>query len=429
MPIHCRRWLSVGLQLVVAGWLVVGLSGQAQEHGRYATRAYQGNADAPGPWPVAEHRQFVERVLLIRDPALLDRVAAWQLPRILARTGVASHTPLVGAMAGLITCGSPAPCLDADRFPLQAVVNRFDLARIRTMGKGPMVAGLEVRFVYGHRGAGGAADVLMIVEFVLRPMEVWRLAEAAREWARLAGEPQKPEALVEKTLSQVESARVRLEVLEMGRSGSWKFHQFNAVSGQWSAADLTGEVAAAARYDARARNLKTSDVLTAYIRRNERRIRSGDYELDVSLRTKRASVSRDEQALTLSAGVAPAGHLEEIRHALSLNTCTGCHGAETHVAGTGTGFFQIGLRPAGAPSPLSRFLGGGPEAGTVNTGLWRVNPLRRSQMSLDGTGYRYNDLRRRHEFFDAVLDLGKRHVRAIDVWDRVLERFQAQQSH
>jgi hypothetical protein len=45
--------------------------------------------------------------------------------------------------------------------------------------------------------------------------------------------------------------------------------------------------------------------------------------------------------------------LLEARHLFSLNTCNGCHGAET-----ATEFFHVGPRRAGQVAPLSKFLTG-----------------------------------------------------------------------
>jgi len=45
--------------------------------------------------------------------------------------------------------------------------------------------------------------------------------------------------------------------------------------------------------------------------------------------------------------------LLEARHLVSLNTCNGCHAAET-----ATDFFHVGFRKAGQEAPLSKFLTG-----------------------------------------------------------------------
>jgi hypothetical protein len=77
---------------------------------------------------------------------------------------------------------------------------------------------------------------------------------------------------------------------------------------------------------------------------------------------------------------APGVNNNDARHLFSLNTCSGCHGAET-----GTAFTHVSNRTPGAPSRLSSYLGGtasitDPVSGvgrTFQEGTRRANELRR----------------------------------------------------
>jgi hypothetical protein len=65
------------------------------------------------------------------------------------------------------------------------------------------------------------------------------------------------------------------------------------------------------------------------------------------------------------------------RHEFSLNTCNGCHGAET-----GTAFKHVQPRPAGVPAALSAFLVGGPAVTDMCGGVHTFSDIARRQADL-----------------------------------------------
>jgi hypothetical protein len=71
----------------------------------------------------------------------------------------------------------------------------------------------------------------------------------------------------------------------------------------------------------------------------------------------------------------------EARHKFSLNTCNGCHGAETN-----TRFLQVNPRDPGQASILSGFL----------TGVTVFDPVTRQQRQL-------NELGRRRQLLESVV--------------------------
>ena len=71
------------------------------------------------------------------------------------------------------------------------------------------------------------------------------------------------------------------------------------------------------------------------------------------------------------------------RHNFSLNTCNGCHGAET-----GTAFKHVQPRGPGVPSALSAFLTGGPVV-----------------VDMCGIGHTFNDIARRQADLCALVNM------------------------
>ncbi len=76
---------------------------------------------------------------------------------------------------------------------------------------------------------------------------------------------------------------------------------------------------------------------------------------------------------------APGINNPEARHKFSLNTCNGCHGAETQ-----TIFLQISPRAQGQVSQLSAFLTGETVSDPVNGQQRRLSELFRRRQLLEG---------------------------------------------
>lgn len=408
--------------------------------------------EAEPPWSAAAHNSFANHVLMVREPSVLGANSEWTFASILAQAGVLgtiSDPPQafwdgprkVLAPSLESACAdesSPQTCLLKAPLELLAIVNRLDTAKIAGTAGTAEVTDAELRFIYGHEAVSVDASSFVIVEFVLRPVTPKRFASLVKTWADLDPEasaspdhfPAHLLKAVQSTLALATSARIRIEMRGPSPPASWKFHQFDASAGQWQPAPLFREVLASRVYNLKDKDI-TSNELGTFINDNLDQIASGEYALTADLNTFSESASTDVKVLTLSSNVAKDVTLarrEEIRRILSLNTCTGCHSGETN-----TEFVHIGRREKGQVGKMSRFLTGTSEPGSfppteIATGFFQVEPKRR-EISTDQTVYRYNDLRRRHEFFDAILRLGSQGETKIEVWKQTFETFLVQQSH
>ena len=121
------------------------------------------------------------------------------------------------------------------------------------------------------------------------------------------------------------------------------------------------------------------------------------------------------KALTLAKAQPPISDLDEVRHFLSLNSCSGCHGWETRkviqpqTALSLAPFDQIQYRKPGDRSKISAFLAGTKSGGlalepTLDTFEMRppvISDANHCTITADEVAY--NDLRRRKAFLDVLL--------------------------
>jgi hypothetical protein len=107
-------------------------------------------------------------------------------------------------------------------------------------------------------------------------------------------------------------------------------------------------------------SLNKKQVIADFVNTNATAILANNYSVPLSFQgSPFLGGAAPQSRLTSWDGPTPACSKvpanKSARHLFSLGTCTGCHGGET-----GTAFTQVDLRNPGSPSPLSKFLTGGP---------------------------------------------------------------------
>jgi hypothetical protein len=200
-------------------------------------------ASAPGPplipgepigavsGPPPRHDKVAERVLLIRDPAVIEDIRfgfdpanasqaalgaptnSWGFPAIVRRARkLAGNTASDNIAFAWLTSQLPADMhpdnragdhlassewrsatLDGAPFRLLAIVNRPDLAKFKTCAvcpEGPVASGAEVRFAYGtiNKAAGTPTKLAIIVEFVLENLTKAQFKSYVAEWMALGAD-------------------------------------------------------------------------------------------------------------------------------------------------------------------------------------------------------------------------------------------------
>jgi hypothetical protein len=129
--------------------------------------------------------------------------------------------------------------------------------------------------------------------------------------------------------------------------------------------------------------------------------------------------------LTLHSGLVPDDRSNKLRFSLSLDSCYGCHGVETHglqinesTAEQYMHFDQIRYREPDAPSTLSRFLTGAEDGQPHLYRTWPVRPPTVKGCGPNAGDRLYNDLVRRTAFHLMVQTLQPSYPD--DVWDKTL---------
>lgn len=251
---------------------------------------------------------------------------------------------------------TPDGKLDLSRAPLRlnAIVNRFDLRD----PAGPHAG--EGRFVFSMESGGFPIQGTLIMEYRLpasTPAEIQGWADA---WHALGSHPFPSEEynaalqiLTDKITAHgaVPSApngsgllRLRTNEIDLGLGAPWQFREFNFNPATGFLVPATIKVTPDSSFNG-------SPVLSSFMRSA-----APDILLD------RHAVPETFQGMPFLTGsvfnlltpwVSDGTVDNDVRHHLSLNTCNGCHGAET-----GTAFLQVFPRFPGQPAQLSGFLQG-----------------------------------------------------------------------
>jgi hypothetical protein len=312
------------------------------------------------------------------DPSafVLDWLDTWQTAVTVNGQTVPARTAIDSIIDGWPrrTDGS----LDMTQPPMRllAIVNRMDLRDANRAGEG--------RFVFGVLDGGFETQFTVILEYSL-PLEVMTEAEWADAWHALgafapstvayrsalqsitdafAGPDVSPAMPNGSAISQVRTNEIHL-------SSPWELreHRLNA------AGRLRIRTVALTPRN----NLNNTARLRDFINANTEAILAGTHTVPnifQGVRFRGGRVTNDIDFWS-AAGI----NDPEARHLFSLNTCNGCHGAETN-----TGFLHVNPRSPGQVSTLSGFL----------TGIDVSDPV-------NGTIRNFNDLARRADALESLL--------------------------
>jgi len=317
-----------------------------------------------------------------------------------------------------------------------AVVNRLDFARVGESGcPAGKVCRAELRFVYAaidpsyFSGKSFKPYMSLIFELVLPDLSKQAFLNLAQRWNDLVDLPEPQYAAsLNAVLSQTfalfpRTAKpvARLRVLKV-ITGQWDFFEFHFEDSGLVKRPLAQQPNS---------NLNTGfcvndATIAAWARKNWDSIQQSDFEYVKGLQTPQATAGpppetstrlvgdRNVTVLTLDPSVAPANKLQEldsVRLALSINSCTGCHGREAikepragkSMLQEPDGFFQI--KYASGQTILSQFLTGGDTPGEPTDSYVEVLPptVTDCAPASPPRPQYYNDLRRRREFLEMVL--------------------------
>lgn len=245
--------------------------------------------------------------------------------------------------------------LDLARTPMRllAIVNRLDL---ENLAKGK--AG-EGRMVYGVLDANGnQMQFTVILEYLLPATNdaefgVW--ADAFHALQALPFPSSDYNAALQAITDRFSargaipsnpngSALIDIRTNEIALSFQWQLREFHL-------SPTTGFMDPATLFLTPDSSFNFSDTLGRFINANEASILTETHEVPASF--EGAPFQAGAVFNNIDFWSAPGINNPEARHKFSLNTCNGCHGAET-----ATGFLQINPRDPGQASILSGFLTG-----------------------------------------------------------------------
>jgi hypothetical protein len=368
-----------------------------------------------GPWSFAG---VVSDAIEIRAPGIVEGTKAGETLR--QRLSSVQMNPL-GVQQFLSTWQAADPNYSLTKAPVRllAVVNRIDLGRVGNV-EAPckpanQFGGAEIRFIYS-----AATDTVeqhflsMIVEFVLPCKSPKDFKTMGEEWSNLrtsANYVSDLEKLLQNHIKEATFARLR--VISKTSTGGWRAAEYGFDKDRWLL-DQT----LARQFDLRAvpvgKCQDGSSAIGEFVTRELDNVRASNYRLDESLSTKYADLTGRNPtgySLTLSKDlkspsgvpIAPA-FVDDARFSISVNTCTGCHGADTY-----TDFHQVNQRVRDSSSDLAAFLTGQPNGdsggATGQTGYYvqQVLPLVAS-CGPPPAQRSFNDLLRRYVFLKTLIN-------------------------
>jgi len=376
-------------------------------------------------------KHLVEAMAGSGDPAEFTRrwLESWTRDQVVNGRVVPARPAIREKVLGPWLAASGGVRLDLNRAPfkLLAIVNRMDL---RQHDGGAVTTAGEGRFVFGVLGPDGrplpplpgtpvSGGFVVILEYELVAHDMSQLGEWSRLWYELGrrplGGPEYLASLEALTRRFTDRGRApgkangnalnQLRTNEISLAFPWELREFviDGRSGQLVPDPVANTPDTI--------QLNGTPAFASLVNDNERALLDDTFEFPSAL-LGGASLSGpflpmmfpDFRARTFVRRDLPGGVLDipwsaagvrsnEARHALALNTCGGCHRAET-----GTGFLQIGFpavtqlpRSLGAPAALSGFL----------TGITVPDPVRPTTLR------EFDDLeRRREDFADLVRSFG-----------------------
>jgi hypothetical protein len=272
--------------------------------------------------------------------------------------------------------------LDLTRAPLRllAVVNRLDLRKTSAGSAG------EGRFVFGVLDAGGnPTQFTVILEYNLPAASGDEVRAWAERWHALGALDPATEGYRAALQAVTDafagpgaapgrpngSAINQVRTNEIALAAPWELREFG-LNEAGQLAERTVAVTPDASFNGAA-------ALATFVNANEAAVLSEQH--DVPLQADGAPFRAGAIVNNVDFWSAPGIANNEARHKFSLNTCNGCHGAETSTA-----FLHVSPRAADQEAALSGFL----------TGSTVQDPV-------GGEGRTFNDLARRVESTKTVL--------------------------
>ncbi|MGA7241411.1 MAG: hypothetical protein WBY44_37355 [Bryobacteraceae bacterium] len=427
------------------------------------------------------HRAFTDQALIVRDVRVVandsdftsQSLDKWGFAGVIRRAFLVGGSPqtvteavqaaqVKDALGGELYAAKAIfnPAWNGNQFGnapvhLLAIVNRLDQARVDGNGN---LCGAEIRFDYQALTGNVRPDYLrLIVEFALRCVKPEFFQGWAQSWNGLAGLPMDPDehgkypyqdelkTLLQQLTAQANVARLRANGL--GQNNDWEMREFVFGAGSIAPFDMEREpnILLGKCQDANSQLGKFAVAHKADILDPNN---TWDYHADPVLRCFHDPArpnncdpetvgANGTRVLVLGADVLDDNSRDEVRHQLSVNSCSACHGLETR-----DDIHQIGPRNTENTdeSDLSGFLTGaadcarGPKA-TLNTDDSACTaPLRDlpkpggACADVELANRSYNDLLRRHMFIYKVLH-ELRPKDPPDKWKNKLKMYMALEVH
>jgi hypothetical protein len=282
------------------------------------------------------------------DPAVFVRT--WLSQWAAARTVNGQTVPARAQIASVIRAWpkTAAGTLDLRKAPMRllAIVHRVDLRSPGNAGEG--------RFVFGVLGANGnPMQFTIILEYKLPAADAAAVTQWANDWHSLGALPlgsatyrSRLAAITRKftrrgafTGRPNDSAISQVRTNEIALAFPWELREFRLTT--------TGQLRMAAPALTPANNLDNSATLAAFMTA----IKAQTHTVPLSFQSKpfqAASVTNN-----IDFWNAPGITDSTLRQRFSINTCNGCHGAESS-----TSFLDVFPRNPGQEAQLSGFLSG-----------------------------------------------------------------------
>lgn len=364
-----------------------------------------GGGTPGGPWTFAYlMREMAQGSGLTAEDFTLQWLHTWILPQeangiLVADPGRAAQltaeviNPWIAASGG-----TP----DLDLFParLLSIVSRSDLAD--TLGYSTAGSGGEARFVFGlvRNTPGGCTSLpfTVIFEYGIQANGCFDLKSWVQQWKDLDANPVGSaayntalEAITHQftdhgtNSSQLpnQSSLAQLRTNENALNPTWELREFTL---QGPGSSSPGQLDLVTVKQTPRFGLNNSPTLAAYIMSDTAAILANSHTvpnrfptiidpfLDATALTPFGTFWNAPGIVGLPSGV-------DLRHNLSLSTCSGCHMRETETLFTHVGF--LGTRAPGTPAALSGFLTGITVVDPVDAATTRTfNDLARRQLRM-----------------------------------------------
>jgi len=319
------------------------------------------------------------------DPAdlVLDWLSTWSTSQVVNGFGVTKRptiSDIIDAWPKVAATGK----LDLAKAPMKllAIVNRIDLAGNASYGN---VGGAEGRFVFGVlTPTCGTRPFTVILEYGVPRRTCSSLRDWAIAWRNLDGMTPGTsaydaalEALTEQFAhANADPTKLAGSAIDQVRTDENALHPPGTEDPEWELREFTLGLAAGGVRLGAATVKQTPDEnfngergggrsadLATWINANEAALLAGTATVPVNLPFPPGDHFLAGSTLNFFTFINGTNHKDywtaagitnnQARHKMSLNTCNGCHGEETH-----TGFLHVHPTTFGSPASLSGFLTG-----------------------------------------------------------------------